>query len=117
MERTIQPEDFKEQQTSRNDLILPDVQRRVDYNADQEKSTGLEWRNPDNVDAWSSTLPQDRRLRVYCVLGGPVGSRVIDRLHERNIDARFIAGGIEAWKSANGPIFNKPAQRPGGADT
>jgi hypothetical protein len=59
MERTIQPEVLKEQQTSRNDLILPDVQCRVDYNANHEKLAGSEWRDPDNADAWSTTLPQD----------------------------------------------------------
>ena len=44
---------------------------------------------------------------VYCVRGGSVSNRVVDHLQEKNVQARFIEGGIEAWKAANGPMINK----------
>ena len=58
MERTIQPEDLKEQLATRKDLILLDVRRKADYDADQEKLPGAEWRDPDKVDEWSSGTSQ-----------------------------------------------------------
>ena len=107
MERTIQPEDLKEQLATRKDLILLDVRRKEDYDADQEKLPGAEWRDPDKVDEWSTELPKDKQVMVYCVRGGSVSNRVIDHLQEMNVQARFIEGGIEAWKSANGPLIKK----------
>lgn len=107
MERTIQPKDLKEQLAARKDLILLDVRRKADYDADQEKIPGAEWRDPDKLDEWSAALPGDKQVVVYCVRGGSVSNRVLDYLLGKNIQARFIEGGIEAWKEAGGPIVKK----------
>ena len=117
MERTIQPEDLKEKLASRKDLILLDVRRNADYDADQEKLPGAEWRDPDKVAEWSTALPGDKQVVVYCVRGGSVSNRVLDHLQEKNVQARFIEGGIEAWKSAGGPMIKKSMQTPSGSDT
>jgi rhodanese-related sulfurtransferase len=42
MERTIQPENLKEQLAIRKDVILLDIRRKADYDADQEKLPGAE---------------------------------------------------------------------------
>ena len=107
MERTIQPADLQEQLTSRTDLVLLDVRRKPDYDADQDKLPGAEWRDPDKVDEWSTTLPGDKQVVIYCVRGGSVSNRVLDYLRELGVQARFIEGGIEAWKAAGGPIIKK----------
>ena len=117
MERTIRPEDLKEQLAARKDLILLDVRRRSDYDADQETLPGAEWRDPDKVDEWSKALPGDKYVVVYCVRGGSVSNTVLDHLLEKNVQARFIEGGIEAWKAAGGPIIKKGQQTPNGSDT
>ena len=44
---------------------------------------------------------------IYCVRGGSVSNKVLDHLQEKNIQARFIEGGIEAWKKAGGPVLKK----------
>jgi rhodanese-related sulfurtransferase len=85
MERTIRAEYLKEQLATRNDLILIDVRRKADYDADQEKLPGAEWRDPDKVDEWSTALPKDKQVMIYCVRGGSVSNRVIDHLQEKNI--------------------------------
>lgn len=117
MERTIRPEDLKEQLATRKDLILLDVRRKADYDADQEKLPGAEWRDPDKVDEWSTALPGDKRVVVYCVRGGSVCNKVLDHLQEKNVQASFIEGGFEAWKTAGGPIIKKSEQTPNGPDT
>lgn len=117
MERTIHPEDLKEQLATRKDLILLDVRRKADYDADQDRLPGAEWRDPDNVGEWSTALPKDKQVMVYCVRGGSVSNRVIDHLQEKNVQARFIEGGIEAWKAAGGPIIKKSQQTQNGPAT
>jgi len=107
MQRTISPEDLKEQLTARNDLVLLDVRRKADYDADPEKVPGAEWRDPDKVDEWSASLSRDRHVVVYCVRGGSVSNKVLDQLQEKNVQARFIEGGIEAWKAAGGHVEKK----------
>jgi len=44
---------------------------------------------------------------VYCVRGGEVSNSVVDRLHAAGVKARFIEGGIEAYKAAGGKIAAK----------
>ena len=107
MERTIQPKVLKEQLAAGKDLVLLDVRRKADYDADHEKLPGAEWRDPDKVDEWSAVLPADKQVVVYCVRGGSVSNRVLDHLREKNVQARFIEGGIEAWKASGGTIIKK----------
>jgi rhodanese-related sulfurtransferase len=107
MERTIRPDDLKEQLAARKELILLDVRRKSDYDADQETLPGAEWRDPDKVAEWSTDLPGDKHVVVYCVRGGSVSNKVLVHLQEKNVQARFIEGGIEAWKAAGGPIVKK----------
>jgi rhodanese-related sulfurtransferase len=117
MVRTIQPQDLKEQIAARKDLILLDVRRKADYDADQEKLPGSEWRDPDKIDEWSTALPGDKQVVVYCVRGGSVSNQVLARLQEKNVQARFIEGGIEAWKAAGGPTIKKSQQTPKGSES
>jgi rhodanese-related sulfurtransferase len=107
MERTIRPDDLKETLEARKELILLDVRRKTDYDEDQDTLPGAEWRDPDKVDEWSSDLPGDKQVVVYCVRGGSVSNNVLDYLHGKNVHARFIEGGIEAWKAAGGSIVKK----------
>jgi rhodanese-related sulfurtransferase len=65
------------------------------------------WRDPDDVAHWSKNLPQDKEIIVYCVRGGSVSNAVIDYLLGQRIKARFIEGGIEAWKVAGGQTVGK----------
>jgi rhodanese-related sulfurtransferase len=54
---------------------------------------------------------------VYCARGGSISNRVIDHLREMNVQARFIEGGIEAWKVAGGPLIKKNQQAQNSPDT
>jgi rhodanese-related sulfurtransferase len=59
VERTIKPEDLKELIASHRDIILLDVRRKTDYDADKETLPGAERRDSDNADEWSKELPRD----------------------------------------------------------
>jgi len=88
-------------------MLLLDVRRKTDYDADTDTLPGAEWRNPENVDEWAKTLPQDKTVVLYCSRGGSVSNQVLDRLLARNLRAQYLEGGIAAWKSAGNTIVPK----------
>ena len=43
----------------------------------------------------------------YCVRGGSVSKSVSEKLMEKNINARYIEGGIAAWIVSGSPVAEK----------
>jgi len=101
MNRTISPNDLKVVVEKKNSLIL-DVRRKNDLDADTVKLPGAQWMNPEQVAEWGRTLPRDKDVVIYCVRGGSVSNSVVDALVAQGVKARFVEGGIEAWKAAGG---------------
>lgn len=110
MNRTLSPQELRATLANRKDVMLLDVRRKSDYDADGQKIPGAVWRNPDEIAQWSAQLPQDKELVVYCVRGGSVSNAVIDHLQGKQLKARYIEGGIEAWKAGGGQTVNKTTQ-------
>jgi rhodanese-related sulfurtransferase len=65
------------------------------------------WKNPDKIDAWIGALPLTQDVVIYCVRGGSVSNAVVDRLQAAGVKARFIEGGLEAYKAAGGKVVAK----------
>ena len=106
MNRTITPHDLKTLIEKESVTVL-DVRRKNDYDADTLRLPGAVWKNPEELAAWSATLPKDRDVVLYCVRGGAVSNSVVDALQAQGVKARFIEGGIEAWKVAGGAVAPK----------
>ena len=87
--------------------LIFDVRREADFQASNEIIPGSLWKNPEKMDAWVGALPRTLDVVVYCVRGGGVSNSVVDRLHAEGIKARYIEGGIEAWKAAGGQTVTK----------
>ncbi len=102
MSRTIPANDLKALVEAKSVAVF-DVRRRNDLEADPVKLPGAQWRNPEQVAEWSRTLPKDREVVIYCARGGSVSNSVLDHLLGQGVKARYIEGGIEAWKTAGGP--------------
>jgi len=106
MSRTINPQEFKSLLGSK-DVTVIDVRRKDDYAADNSVIPGAIWFDPANIDNWCSTLPTDKEVVLYCVRGGAVSNSVVDTLQAKGLKARFIEGGISAWKDAGGKVLSK----------
>ncbi len=106
MNRTISPQDLKPL-IEKQSIVLLDVRRKNDLDADQVKLPNAAWKNPEQVAEWSKTLPKDKEIVIYCVRGGGVSNSVVDALQAQGVKARFIEGGIEAWKAAGGATAEK----------
>jgi rhodanese-related sulfurtransferase len=87
--------------------LVFDIRREADYAASSEIIPGAMWKNPEKIDAWIGALPLTQDVVIYCVRGGGVSNSVVDRLHAAGVKARFIEGGIEAYKAAGGKVVAK----------
>lgn len=106
MNRTINPQELKSK-LGNKDVTVIDVRRKEDYAADNSAIPGSTWFDPANIDNWCSTLPTDKEVVLYCVRGGAVSNSVVDTLQAKGLKARYIEGGIAAWKEAGGSVVQK----------
>lgn len=104
MERTIKPDTLK---PALADKHLIDVRRAADRDASSEQLPGATWHDPEKIADWAKSLPRDKHIVLYCVRGGSVSNGVVDTLHAEGLNACFIEGGIEGWKSAGGQVTRK----------
>lgn len=100
--RTLAPGELNPDTT-----LVFDVRREADFNASNEIIPGALWKNPDMIDAWIGAVPLTLDLVVYCVRGGSVSNMVVDRLQAIGAKARFIEGGMEAYKAGGGKLARK----------
>ena len=106
MSRTIAPNDLKPL-VEKKSVTLLDVRRQNDFETDQVKLPGAEWKNPEQFANWSAGLPKDREVVIYCARGGSVSNSILDGLLAAGFRARYIEGGIEGWKQAGGVTATK----------
>jgi rhodanese-related sulfurtransferase len=107
MNRTISPSELKQLLANRKTILVLDVRRRIEYETDGQKISGAAWLDPERIAQWSTALPLDREIVIYCARGGSVSNLVVDQLQAKGVKARFIEGGIEAWRQAGGETIPK----------
>lgn len=94
------------------EAVLIDVRRAAAFEQSGQMLLGAHWRDPAQVASWAGelakSLPDKQRVVVYCVHGHEVSQLTAQRLHELGIDARFLRGGFEAWRTAGRPLIDKP---------
>ena len=100
--RTIAPTGFDP-----DTALVFDVRREADYAASSELIPGALWKNPEKIDAWIGALPLTQEVVIYCVRGGEISNTVVDRLQAAGVKARYIEGGLEAYKAAGGKLMAK----------
>ena len=100
MGRTITPQTFKEHIDKGKSILVLDVRRDTDYQADKGMIPGAVKRNPEQVEEWAQEIPKDKDVVVYCIRGGSVSNAVIDKLLAAGVNAHYIEGGWEAYKKS-----------------
>ncbi|NDZ16048.1 superoxide dismutase [Variovorax sp. WS11] len=86
---------------------LIDVRRAATFFAAGDKVAGAAWHDPARLTSWSSELDRSKPVLVYCAHGLDIGRSTALALRARGFDARFVAGGIEACRSAGIPLLVK----------
>ena len=87
--------------------MVLDVRRAGVFEKATTMIPGAAWRDPADVARWSSELPPDREVVVYCVYGHEVGRATAMRLRAAGLKARFLEGGIDAWQAAGQSLTDK----------
>lgn len=89
---------------------LIDVRRDQDFAAGEDMIAGARWRDPAHVADWHAELAPGRPVLVYCVKGLDIGRSAALALRARGVDARYLVGGINAWRAAGLPVEPKQPQ-------
>ncbi len=84
--------------------LVIDVRKSERFREAPDLIRGALRRDPLQVAKWGKTLPEKSAVVVYCVHGHEVSQGAAKAL-----GARYLEGGIEAWRAAGGDIFGKPA--------
>lgn len=85
-------------------IILLDVRRKADYEADPPTIKPATWWDPEGIAAWSGQIPADRPVVVFCVKGGSVSQSVAQQLEQTHSHVRFLQGGRKAWIDSGGQV-------------
>jgi rhodanese-related sulfurtransferase len=107
MSKTITSRELSKLLKEKQEIVIVDVRRKADYEADKEMIPGAFWRDPERVDEWSKHLPAQKQVVIYCVRGGSVSQSVSKRLEDAKVKASYIEGGLAAWKQEGGDIEQK----------
>ena len=83
--------------------LLIDVRKAPLFLAAPDLIRGALRRDPLRVADWGKTLPGEADVVVYCVHGREVSQGAAQAL-----GARYLEGGIEAWRAAGGELSGKP---------
>ena len=104
MKTTITSDELKALLRENRGLVILDVRRKADYEAEKHLIPGAVWRDPEQIDSWSADIPKDREVVLYCVKGGSVSQSVTDRLRRQNVKAGYVKGGLKAWRESGGEV-------------
>jgi rhodanese-related sulfurtransferase len=110
LETTITSSELQQALTAFPPVTLVDVRRDAAFEGDRNVIPGARKRSPEAVREWASELDPWSPVVVYCARGHEVGQNAASVLRERGLDARFLAGGLEAWRAAGGRVT--PYQAP-----
>ena len=97
MAESISPHKLQQLLEEGRKIHVLDVRRKSDYTAAPQKIETASWVDPEKVNEWVDSIPQDRDIVVYCVKGGAVSQSIADDLHNRRYPVKFLDGGIKAW--------------------
>jgi len=91
--------------------LVIDVRKGPTFLGAPDLIRGALRRDPARVAEWGKTLPGETNVVVYCVHGHEVSQNAAKALCAalpRALGARYLEGGIEAWRAGGGELFGKP---------
>lgn len=104
MKTIIKTEELKSIIDIQQDMMLLDVRRKSDYDAEPKMISGATWQDPEQIENWSKTIPENKQVVIYCVKGGSVSKSVSEYLNDKKIKTSYLEGGIKAWQDSGGEV-------------
>jgi rhodanese-related sulfurtransferase len=103
MDARISAADLRKSLASSAPPLVIDVRRQERFLEAQDLIRGALRRDPARIGEWAKTLPRAASVVVYCVHGHEVSQNAAAAL-----GARYLEGGMEAWRQSGGEVFHKP---------
>jgi rhodanese-related sulfurtransferase len=103
MDASISPAALRQSLRSAQPPIVIDVRRRERFFEAKDLISGALRRDLQKLDEWKGALPEAAEVVVYCVHGHEVSQNAAKAL-----GARYLEGGLEAWREAGGELDAKP---------
>jgi len=103
MDASISAATLRQSIRSAEPPLVIDVRRKERFFESAYVLKGSLRRDPERVADWKHTLPRAASVVVYCVHGHEVSQNVA-----KPLGARYLEGGIEAWREAGGDLLEKP---------
>jgi rhodanese-related sulfurtransferase len=85
-----------------------DIRREDAFGKGEFSLPGALRRDPETTAAWAGLLEPHRPVIAVCVWGHNVSQGVAYQLTSRGFDARYLDGGLMAWKAMGLPTAPKP---------
>src|SRR5205814_9162761 len=106
--QAVSVRDLRAEISAANPPIVIDVRRPPAFRETDAMLRGALRRDPNTVAEWAKSLPQAGAVVVYCVRGHEVSQSAAAALTDAGIATRYLEGGLEAWKAADGALDHKP---------
>lgn len=90
--------------------LIIDVRKNLAYQESEYTLPNAIRRDPLKITEWLVGIPKTGSVLVYCVHGHEVGIEAMATLRQHGIDASYLQGGIENWRSAGLPLMYKAAK-------
>jgi rhodanese-related sulfurtransferase len=103
MDASITPAALRQSLASTEPPLVIDVRRDERFRESPYLVKGALRRDPAQIEQWKKTLPAAASVVVYCVHGHEVSQNAAKAL-----GAKYLEGGIEAWRNGGGSLFDKP---------
>ncbi len=107
LDTSISPQQLKSRLEAADRPLVVDVRKQPAFAADDAVIPGAARGGPEALADWSTDLPADADIVVYCVHGHEVSQGAAQALRDRGFRARFLEGGIEGWRDAGGATAPK----------
>ena len=105
--KSITPATLIERFESPGDLTVLDVRRAAIFEDADDMIDGAVWRDPAAVEDWADTLSAEVDYVVHCVHGHEVSQNTAAALRAKTIRARYLEGGIDAFRAAGGRMMGR----------
>jgi len=83
--------------------LVIDVRKKPTFLDAPDLIRGALRRDPLHAAEWGKSFPAEANVVVYCVHGHEVSQNAA-----KSLGAKYLEGGIEAWRASGGELFGKP---------
>ena len=99
MDKTISPAQLRSRIESGEDILLLDLRKQEDFDADPVLLQGAVKLDPSKVSTWEDLVAGKPNTVIYCARGGSISQSIQKHFEQKGIAIPYLEGGLAAWKS------------------